>query len=206
MMMVEQPNPFQMPATPGFMPQPGPGFAPQSPFAPGMMPQQAPFAPNMMQQQAPFAPGMMPQQAPFAPNMMPQQAPFAPNMMPQQAPFAPNMMPQQPWGPGFIPQPMPEEQQQALEFSGIIQPTQVPFGQQDPNQYLVDNYSQYFISQVQPIVENGINELVSSGLRQEMTQVALIAYLMGKGFPAQTAYQMVESWDLNQFMGIREED
>lgn len=53
----------------------------------------------------------------------------------------------------------------------------------------------YFLLQVEPAVRNGLQELETATPRHAMTELALVAYLMGMGFDYQTASVIVESWE-----------
>lgn len=51
---------------------------------------------------------------------------------------------------------------------------------------------------VTPFVEYGLKEATFTSYSHAMTEVAAIAYLIGKGYDPQTAYKMVESWEVNE--------
>lgn len=55
-----------------------------------------------------------------------------------------------------------------------------------------------YIMMVNPLVDYGLNEARFTGIAHAMTQVALIAYLMGTGYDMQTAHRIVESWEINE--------
>jgi hypothetical protein len=68
----------------------------------------------------------------------------------------------------------------------------VPVFQLVPGQPLTTGY---FLLQVEPAIRHGIAELVESNPRHTLTELALIAYLMGMGFDYPTAKVIVESWE-----------
>ncbi|MBP3041077.1 hypothetical protein J9303_16550 [Bacillaceae bacterium Marseille-Q3522] len=51
---------------------------------------------------------------------------------------------------------------------------------------------------VQPFVQYGLQEAAFTSYSHALTEVAAIAYLLGKGYDPQTAYHMVESWEINE--------
>lgn len=51
---------------------------------------------------------------------------------------------------------------------------------------------------VRPWVHYGLNEAQSQGYPHAMTEVALIVYLIGMGYDSDTAYKIVESWEVNE--------
>lgn len=57
---------------------------------------------------------------------------------------------------------------------------------------------EYYLRQVCPLVRYGLFEARRTGVRHAMTEVALVSYLMGMGYDCQTAYRMVESWEVDE--------
>ncbi|WP_436376423.1 hypothetical protein [Cytobacillus sp. BC1816] len=51
---------------------------------------------------------------------------------------------------------------------------------------------------VKPFVNYGLTEAKFTSVSHAMTEVAAIAYLLGKGYNPQTAYKLVESWEVNE--------
>ncbi|WP_017728280.1 hypothetical protein [Halalkalibacterium ligniniphilum] len=51
---------------------------------------------------------------------------------------------------------------------------------------------------VHPIAEYGLNEASFTSTAHAMTEVAAIAYLMGRGYDFTVARQLVESWEVNE--------
>ncbi|MDF2040168.1 hypothetical protein LIT38_11825 [Bacillus sp. CMF12] len=51
---------------------------------------------------------------------------------------------------------------------------------------------------VKPFVNYGLTEAKFTSVSHAMTEVAAIAYLLGKGYDPQTAYKTVESWEVNE--------
>ncbi|WP_261132042.1 hypothetical protein [Bacillus sp. Marseille-Q3570] len=51
---------------------------------------------------------------------------------------------------------------------------------------------------VQPFVQYGLDEAKKTSYRHAMMEVAAISYLIGRGYPPRMAYQMVESWEVNE--------
>lgn len=56
----------------------------------------------------------------------------------------------------------------------------------------------YLLPQVRPLVRYGLWEMRVTSPQHAMTEVALIAYLMGMGYPFQIAHRIVESWEINE--------
>lgn len=56
------------------------------------------------------------------------------------------------------------------------------------------------LSQVGPVIQHGLDEQQKDGGRHALTEIALIAYLMGLGFSYRTALAIVESWETDQAM------
>ena len=44
----------------------------------------------------------------------------------------------------------------------------------------------------------GLQEAAFTSYHHSLTEVAAIAYLLGKGFDPRTAYKTVESWEVNE--------
>ncbi|MBM6617200.1 hypothetical protein JR050_05865 [Bacillus sp. RD4P76] len=57
---------------------------------------------------------------------------------------------------------------------------------------------QFTLSAVEPVVQYGLNEAQTTSLPHAMREVAAISYLMGQGYNAQVARQVVESWEVNE--------
>jgi hypothetical protein len=72
--------------------------------------------------------------------------------------------------------------------------TQFPYMQQMP----YGNLKYETLNAVQPFVRYGLHEASFTSHDHAMTEVAAIAYLLGKGFDPQTAYKTVESWEKNE--------
>lgn len=56
----------------------------------------------------------------------------------------------------------------------------------------------HYLMIVSPLVDYGIKEAQYTGIPHAMTEVALIAYLMGAGYDMHTAHRIVESWEINE--------
>lgn len=54
------------------------------------------------------------------------------------------------------------------------------------------------LNAVKPFVDYGLKEATFTSHSHAMTEVAAISYLLGKGYDPQTAYKMVESWEVNE--------
>ncbi|GIP34132.1 hypothetical protein [Paenibacillus sp. J2TS4] len=54
------------------------------------------------------------------------------------------------------------------------------------------------LDRVRPLVNYGLREAHKTGVRHAMTEVALIAYLMGMGYSPQQAHKLVESWEIDE--------
>lgn len=54
------------------------------------------------------------------------------------------------------------------------------------------------IARFRPLVNYGLREAQTTGTRHAMTEVVLIAYLMGRGYSLQKAHQLVESWEVDE--------
>ncbi|WP_105614355.1 hypothetical protein [Vallitalea okinawensis] len=57
---------------------------------------------------------------------------------------------------------------------------------------------QYLLSQLQPVVDYGLQESNDSGLCQGMMEVAIVAYLMGRGYDCETAQDIIKFWEKNE--------
>lgn len=51
---------------------------------------------------------------------------------------------------------------------------------------------------IMPLINYGIYESVEDGVRHGITEVALIAYLMGMGYDDDYARKIVESWEVDE--------
>jgi hypothetical protein len=51
---------------------------------------------------------------------------------------------------------------------------------------------------IRPVVRYGLWEAQFTNSRHAMTEVALIAYLMGMGYNFQLAHSIVESWEVDE--------
>ncbi|WP_094603967.1 hypothetical protein SPSIL_043920 [Sporomusa silvacetica DSM 10669] len=58
----------------------------------------------------------------------------------------------------------------------------------------------YFLLQVEPAIRHGIAELLESNPRHALTELALVAYLMGMGFDYPTAQVIVEAWEKDDIL------
>lgn len=54
------------------------------------------------------------------------------------------------------------------------------------------------LAMVEPWVKYGLNEAKNTSYMHAMTEIAAVSYLMGMGYPPKTAYQLVESWEVNE--------
>ncbi len=57
---------------------------------------------------------------------------------------------------------------------------------------------QHTLSTVEPIVQYGLKEAQATSFQHAMREVAAISYLLGRGYDLQNAYQIVESWEVNE--------
>lgn len=57
---------------------------------------------------------------------------------------------------------------------------------------------QFYLNRVRPLVRYGLREAQYTGIRHAVTEVALIAYLLGAGYDFNTAYRIVESWEVDE--------
>ncbi|WP_256816461.1 hypothetical protein [Cytobacillus sp. Bac17] len=51
---------------------------------------------------------------------------------------------------------------------------------------------------IKPFVDYGLKEVALTSYEHALTEIAAMAYLLGKGFDQQTAYKTVESWEVNE--------
>lgn len=51
---------------------------------------------------------------------------------------------------------------------------------------------------VRPVVKHGCRELAKCGPKHTMTEVAMIAFLMGTGLDYRTAHMLVETWEVHE--------
>ncbi|EIT85732.1 hypothetical protein A374_07854 [Fictibacillus macauensis ZFHKF-1] len=56
------------------------------------------------------------------------------------------------------------------------------------------------LTSVEAFVQWGIEHAGKTSYEQALREACAMAFLYGKGYPQQTAYQMVESWDVGQKM------
>ncbi|GMB08199.1 MULTISPECIES: hypothetical protein [Bacillaceae] len=54
------------------------------------------------------------------------------------------------------------------------------------------------LSTVAPFVQYGLKEAQTTSFAHALHEVAAMAYLIGRGLDPQTAYAVVESWELNE--------
>ncbi|WP_410489166.1 hypothetical protein [Bacillus changyiensis] len=54
------------------------------------------------------------------------------------------------------------------------------------------------LNTIAPFVSYGLKEAKGTSYQHAMTEVAAMAYLLGRGMDPQTAYQTVESWEINE--------
>lgn len=66
------------------------------------------------------------------------------------------------------------------------------------NYYLYRDLKSETLNAVKPFVEYGLKEAAYTSHSHALTEVAAIAYLLGKGYDPHTAYKMVESWEKNE--------
>ncbi|MBC2580581.1 hypothetical protein HGI79_09790 [Clostridium sp. DJ247] len=57
---------------------------------------------------------------------------------------------------------------------------------------------EYFLERVRPLVRYGLKEAEFTNPKHAMTEVTLIAYLMGMGYDINTARTLVESWEIDE--------
>lgn len=57
---------------------------------------------------------------------------------------------------------------------------------------------------VRPVVKHGCREIARMGPKHTLTEVAMIAFLMGTGLDYRTAHMLVESWEVHDLF-FREE-
>ncbi|SFF16931.1 hypothetical protein SAMN05428981_1209 [Bacillus sp. OV194] len=64
------------------------------------------------------------------------------------------------------------------------------------------------LTAVEWFVKRGLTEAPKTSYEHALREVAAMAYLYGKGYPQQAAYQMVESWELGEkfYPGERHEN
>ncbi len=51
---------------------------------------------------------------------------------------------------------------------------------------------------VRPVVKHGCREIAKCGPKHTLTEVAMIAFLMGTGLDYRTAHMLVESWEVHE--------
>ncbi|PRX27708.1 hypothetical protein BX659_11534 [Orenia metallireducens] len=54
------------------------------------------------------------------------------------------------------------------------------------------------VRELDPLVDYALEEGRKTGLRHAIMEVMLVSYLMGMGFDYDTAYMIVESWEVNE--------
>ena len=78
----------------------------------------------------------------------------------------------------------------------------VPFSQANNTIQSINPY--YFLSQLRPIIQHGVQERSTANPRSATTEVALTAYLMGLGFDCRTAQVIVQSWKEDEVFSSEE--
>jgi hypothetical protein len=106
--------------------------------------------------------------------MMPMPMPMPKPTMPIQQPLPPKHIPQ-------VPPPMPAPPPPMMPQ---VMPTMI-----SPCDLLM---------MVRPVVKHGCYELPRCGPKHTLTEVAMIAFLMGTGLDFRTAHMLVESWEVHE--------
>lgn len=78
-----------------------------------------------------------------------------------------------------------------------------PYHNQYP--YYSHNIKEETLMIVEPYVRYGLKEAKHTSYPHAMREIAAISYLIGKGYDPRMAYQMVESWELNEMFYTKED-
>lgn len=57
---------------------------------------------------------------------------------------------------------------------------------------------QHLVMQLRPLIRYGLKEAQYTSIKHSMTEVALIAYLVGMGYDYGVAHRIVESWEIDE--------
>lgn len=79
-----------------------------------------------------------------------------------------------------------------------------PYPMQSMYSYGAMNSPYYYLTRISPLVEYGLKEGEYASQKHAMTEVALIAYLMGMGYNMQSARRIVESWEIDEEFPYRD--
>jgi hypothetical protein len=128
-----------------------------------------------------------------------------PKFMPQAPTFippAPIMPP-----PKHVPPPPPTFMPPMPEFPTIqapqVAPPPMPMPMPPMMPPMISPCDLYMM--VRPVVKHGCKELGKIGPKHTLTEVAMIAYLMGTGMDYRSAEMLVESWEVREMFVFREE-
>lgn len=106
--------------------------------------------------------------------MMPMPKTTLPAMPPMQAPLPPKYIP-----PAPLPAPHPTPVPPPMMMPTMISPCDL-------------------LMMVRPVVKHGCREIARCGPKHTLTEVAMIAFLMGTGLDYRTAHMLVESWEVHE--------
>lgn len=57
-----------------------------------------------------------------------------------------------------------------------------------------------FLMHLRPAIRHGLKEMPYTSAKHAMSQVALIAFLMGRGYDYPSALKIVESWEVGEML------
>ncbi|MGP7816615.1 hypothetical protein [Niallia sp. 01092] len=72
------------------------------------------------------------------------------------------------------------------------------WAQQQIKQPLSPHLKAQTLNSIDPFVQYGLKESKATSYKHALQEVAAMAYLLGKGMDAHTAYLTVESWEKNE--------
>lgn len=91
---------------------------------------------------------------------------------------------------------------QPLHVSPYLQYPQYPqsemLAEQQIKKPLYPHMKQQTLNFIDPFVKYGLKEAKYTSFEHALQEVAAMTYLLGKGIDPQTAYLIVESWEINE--------
>ncbi|MBT2723973.1 hypothetical protein [Bacillus sp. ISL-46] len=73
-----------------------------------------------------------------------------------------------------------------------------PYHFNQPHHYSPHHYKHTVLSNVEPLVQYGLQEAQHTSFPHALREVAAITYLMGMGYEPTVARKIVESWEINE--------
>ncbi len=121
---------------------------------------------------------MMPTPKPTLPSMPPMHSPLPPKYVPPAAPMPTPVTPPPTVTMPMQPMPQMPPMQMMPQMPTMVSPCDL-------------------LMMVRPVVKHGCREIEKCGPKHTLTEVAMIAFLMGTGLDYRTAHMLVESWEVH---------